>query len=625
MASLVFLANAASAQYILNGSAQQISCNCYTITEEKSDQRGSVWNSNKINLTSSFDFWFNVFLGCKDSSGADGIVFILQANSTSVGNTGGGMGFSGVKPSIGIALDTWENSMWADPSYDHISIQANGDVDHRSDLAGPVPASAVSDNIEDCNWHVLRVAWNADSKTLTAFFDGVLRLQKQIDLVDTIFNGDPEVFWGFSSSTGGFSNRQGFCTALNPIIKTSLQGSDACEGSAVDFSEASESFAPIESYTWNFGDGTTSTEKVPPPHTYTKAGSYPVTLKIRGKDGCEEDSTITLKVASVPTGTLSVYDTCFGLVPRYQFADSNISVSYQWLLDDQPFSTARQPRLTMQSEGPHKLQVVVTSNAGCNPPAVLESRFTINPLPAVRANVTDGCAGEPLSFQGFQTDNRTTVGQWHWRYGDGGTGSSQNTVHRYKAGGQYEVDLSAVSTKGCVSATAKALVSIDMAFADAGHDTAVIIGYPFQLQGAGNGALLWSPAQGLSSATEAKPTVTLTDDQQFVLTATTTKGCVAKDSVLVKTFKGPAIYVPTAFTPNGDGKNETLKPTYVGVKELKQFAVYNRWGQAMFTTKETNRGWDGRTAPSGTYVWLVQAIDSGNRPITIKGTVTIIR
>jgi gliding motility-associated-like protein len=182
-----------------------------------------------------------------------------------------------------------------------------------------------------------------------------------------------------------------------------------------------------------------------------------------------------------------------------------------------------------------------------------------------------------------------------------------------------------VGANGCASDTFSTIANINAAIANAGSDTAVIRGFPFQLNASGNGTFLWSPDVGLSNPAIADPFVTLEDDQQFVLTVTTSEGCVAKDTVLVRTFKGPAIYVPTAFSPNGDGKNETLKPLYVGIKELKQFAVYNRWGQMVFGTKEMNKGWEGRGAPSGTYVWLVQAVNATGQTITNKGTVTIIR
>ncbi len=625
LALLLSIFSAAHSQYILNGSALKVSCNCYTLTNELLNQSGSVWNSNKIDLTNSFDYWFNVFLGCKDADGADGIVFILQPISTSVGTTGEGMGFGGVAPSIGIALDTWQNANLSDPFFDHISIQSNGNINHGADLAGPVPASATSNNIEDCRWHVLRIVWDAPSKTLTGYFDGSQRVQRQVDLVNTIFGGDPLVYWGFTGATGGAVNQQQFCTALNPIFTINNNLNGGCVDKPVQFTEASVSFAPVVGYNWSFGDNTFSIERNPPPKQYAAPGRYAVNLKIRGQDGCEKDSTINVSVGSVPAATLDVFDTCDRNPPRYFFQDSNIGVSYQWLLDDQLFSKERLPQIPTASVGPHRLQVVVTSDFACGPPAAPLASFTVKPLPSVSIDADDGCRGENLLFSGVQTDSQTNIRQWFWSFGDGAISNLQHPVHAYAVGGQYSLTLWAMADNGCASDSAVETVQVSQAIASAGNDTAVITGMPFQLQGSGNGAFLWSPAQGLSDATNSRPVVKLTNDQPFMLTVTTAEGCVAKDTVLVRTFKGPAIYVPTAFTPNGDGKNETLKPLYVGIKELKQFVVYNRWGQVVFRTKETSKGWEARTAPQGVYVWLVEALNADNRPVVEKGTVTVIR
>src|SRR6185503_4738394 len=117
-------------QYIINGNASQETCNCYMLTQNDEFQSGSVWQNNKINLSNPFDFSFNVNLGCVDAEGADGIVFILQPISTGIGSNGQGMGFEGIVPSIGISLDTYQNLPLNDPAYDHISIQANGNIEH---------------------------------------------------------------------------------------------------------------------------------------------------------------------------------------------------------------------------------------------------------------------------------------------------------------------------------------------------------------------------------------------------------------------------------------------------------------------------------------------------------------
>lgn len=610
---------------MLNGSAQKVSCNCYTLTSETGNQSGSVWNSNKINLQQSFDYWFTVFLGCKDGNGADGIVFILQPVSTSVGSSGGGMGFDGVRPSVGIALDTWQNTDFDDPFFDHISIQANGTIHHAADLVPAVQASSTSPNIEDCKWHVLRITWDAATKSLKAYFDGSLRVQKQIDLVADIFSGDPTVFWGFTAATGGAVNLQQFCTALNPQFTTNIAGNGGCEGAPVTFSDASESFAPITDYTWNFGDGTFSTGKTPLPHTYAKPGIYPVNLKIRGQDGCENDSTITITIGSVPRAAVSVFDTCSGLTPRVQVLDTNVGVSYQWMLDSFLIGYTRVPGLGKPGEGEHTLEVMVSSAYGCGAPAVAASTFTIKPLPQVVAAAGDGCIGEDIFFSGLQSDSKTTVSKWLWTFGDGAGTASQQATHRYTTEGQYTGKLWALATNGCTSDTALTTVIINAAKAFAGNDTAVTIGVPLRLNGSGNGTFLWWPPNGLSNPAVSDPLVTPVRNQEYTLTVTTAEGCSAHDTVMVKAYKGPAVYVPTAFTPNGDGKNETLRPVYVGVKELKQFAVYNRWGQQLFSTKEVARGWEGKGMPGGTYVWIVQAVDASGKVMVVKGTVTIVK
>jgi gliding motility-associated-like protein len=621
---LLFLSTDCFAQYILNGTAKKVSCNCYTLTEEVNFQSGSVWNSNKISLNNSFDFWFNVYLGCKDANGADGIVFILQPISTSIGSAGGGMGFEGVQPSIGIALDTWQNFDYNDPAYDHISIQANGVLNHNNDLAGPVPVSSTSDNVEDCKWHVLRIDWDAATHTLKAFFDGVPRVEKQIDLVSTIFNGDPNVFWGFTGATGGAVNLQQFCTALNPIFKTSLSGNNGCEGTAVHFTDASESFAPIVSYNWDFGDGASDNRKTPS-HQYAGPGKYPVNLKIKGQDGCEKDSTITVTIGSIPTAAFQVFDTCAGFLPRVQFQNNNVAVSYQWSLDGTTISTDQQPQLPSLSNGAHQLEVTVTSDFSCGQPAKASSNFAVKPKPQIESQVSDGCIQQTLFFNGVQKDNQTTITQWQWNFGDGGSAASQNTLHQYTMPGEYATKLWAAANDGCLSDTAFATITISAATAFAGHDTAVIKDLPFQLHGVGNGEFLWTPSFGLSDPSSPNPTVTLDNDQEFILRVTTPEGCVAKDTVLIRAFKGPAIYVPSAFTPNGDGKNDILHPVYVGIKELKQFAVFNRWGQMLFTTNNMQKGWEGREAPAGTYVWMIRAVNTLDQSMILKGTVTIIR
>jgi len=625
-------------QYILNGAATKNTCNCYTLTPASFTQAGSVWNANKINLNNPFDFSFNVFLGCQDVNGADGIVFMLQPISTSIGSTGEGMGFMGITPSIGISLDTWQNLNLNDPLYDHISIQANGNPSHGSDLAGPVQASSSNENIEDCQWHVFRISWDPVTHWLRAYFDGQLRVEKQVDMIATIFNNDPNVFWGFTAATGGAHNLQQFCTALNPGFSTNVGANGACFGTPITFTDNSVSFAPIQSWYWDFGDGATSNLRNPPPHLYASPGIYQVREVITGLDGCISDTLKkSITIGSKPIADFQVFDTCMGNPARIVDRSANMVGAinqWTWLLDGVVTANSQQPVLIVSTPGPHTVKLVVKTTVGCESDTVTRT-FIANPAPVINVTAPDGCADRPISFFANQTDNLTTISQWNWNFGDGSTSQLQNPVHNYSHGGNINVQTSATASNGCVSAVANKIINVASVFAKASNDTLILKDVPFLLHvdygGSFNGTpfFLWSPSTGLSNPQVSNPTSVLQDDITYIVTVTSLQGCEAKDSVKITVFKGSAVYVPTGFTPNGDGKNDFLRGLYVGIKKVDYFRIYDRWGQQVFSTNSLSAGWDGTIKgvkqQSGTYVWMLRAEDIAGKIYEMKGTSTLIR
>src|SRR5450432_411307 len=161
--------------YILKGTASKESCNCYQLTPDLPNHSGSAWNKKQIDLGQSFNFVFNVFLGCKDPDGGDGIAFVLQPYSSDLAAITQGIGFENISPSIGIPIDTWQNPVDNDPFFDHIGIYKNGDLVNGSPntLANPVQAIADNPNIEDCQWHLFRIIWDAVTHILSAQIDNV--------------------------------------------------------------------------------------------------------------------------------------------------------------------------------------------------------------------------------------------------------------------------------------------------------------------------------------------------------------------------------------------------------------------------------------------------------------------
>jgi gliding motility-associated-like protein len=109
------------------------------------------------------------------------------------------------------------------------------------------------------------------------------------------------------------------------------------------------------------------------------------------------------------------------------------------------------------------------------------------------------------------------------------------------------------------------------------------------------------------------------------------EACRDSDFVTVRVFNSPkpVIFVPSTFTPNGDGLNDFFHPIVEGMKQIIIFRVYNRWGKLVFSAENTNTKWDGtfqgKPQPQDVYVWTVKAIDYKGTVYFQKGIVTLIR
>ena len=191
--------------------------------------------------------------------------------------------------------------------------------------------------------------------------------------------------------------------------------------------------------------------------------------------------------------------------------------------------------------------------------------------------------------------------------------------------------VSVTDTLGCPKPV-KASVRVNSfrgLFAKAEKDTMIVEGESIQLTGSGGQYYQWSPPDYLSSAFIANPTAKPYGDIMYVLKITNDNNCVDYDSVRVRAFKDADIYVPTAFTPNSDGKNDLFKVYPVGF-DMGYLEIYDRWGNKIFSTTDYTRGWNGTykgiTLNTGTFVWILKGKNKKTGETIIKkGTVTLIR
>jgi gliding motility-associated-like protein len=185
------------------------------------------------------------------------------------------------------------------------------------------------------------------------------------------------------------------------------------------------------------------------------------------------------------------------------------------------------------------------------------------------------------------------------------------------------------NSSGCSDTVLVDLAIQPPVIANAGNDDNAEYNAPYHLSGSGGGLYQWSPANVLNSPFIANPVAILTHDETFVLMVTDEIGCFDLDTVKLRVLKGPTFYVPTAFTPNGDGLNDIFRPTSVGILELDYFRVFNRYGELVFETHDIGKGWDGNykgvKQNIGNYVWTIKGTDRTKKLKTMKGNVVLIR
>src|SRR4029078_8699810 len=139
----------------------------------------------------------------------------------------------------------------------------------------------------------------------------------------------------------------------------------------------------------------------------------------------------------------------------------------------------------------------------------------------------------------------------------------------------------------------------------------------------------WSiPAQGSTTTIRAE------NNQKVLVRVTDVNDCVIKDTAVinVKACNTPenCLVIPSAFTPNQDGKNDKMRPLINGCKILElTFRIYNRWGELIFETKEMGAGWDGThmgvTQSSDVYAYVCYYTGEAGIQRQLKGTFVLIR
>lgn len=349
---------------------------------------------------------------------------------------------------------------------------------------------------------------------------------------------------------------------------------------------------------------------------------YIVTLT---DNGCTNTDTVTVNVLQFITVNAGK-DTLICQTDFINLRPVSFALGYQWTASSgEKVTSEKNPRVQPLVS----TQYYVVANLGkCQARDTVMVRIAPYPVSQAGADAII-CFGNRIQLQG------NVVGStFNWSP----TASlfNANTI-RPVAGPSKTTSyvLSVSDTLGCPK-TVNDTILVTVAptvLANAGKDTAVLVNQPLQLNASGGVRYIWSPETGLDDPSIFNPVAMLDarfDSITYKVRVFSAFGCYSDDEVVVRVFKsGPDIKVPSAFTPNGDGKNDVLRPVTLGITTLNYFRVYNRYGQLIFSTTDRGRGWDGSfngvKQPAGTYVFSAEGSDYQGKTVFRKGTSVLIR
>ncbi|SIT95797.1 hypothetical protein SAMN05660493_00462 [Epilithonimonas bovis DSM 19482] len=215
-----------------NGSTSQISSNELRLTPDAGTQSGNAWSYGKVDFAKSFTISYSAYFGTKDAAGADGIATVFHNSPLGVNATGivgMGIGAQGIANGIVLEIDTFDNGTGVgDIGNDHGQIW----VANNQSGAGLLTTAKDLGNVEDGAYHNIVVNWNFATKTLSFTLDGINAGAYTFPAgtpITSYFGGVSKVYFGYTASTGAFSNDQrirfnSFCSDLPIELDTDNDG-----------------------------------------------------------------------------------------------------------------------------------------------------------------------------------------------------------------------------------------------------------------------------------------------------------------------------------------------------------------------------------------------------------------
>ena len=365
----------------------------------------------------------------------------------------------------------------------------------------------------------------------------------------------------------------------------------------------------------------------------TETGTY--YAELTAATGCSittDPKTITvypLPVAAFSTANLSICTPSDSAILTNNSSIASGNMTYHWTFGDGTSSGEMSPAHVYAQPGNYEIKLLASASGGCSAEA---SQFIlVKPGAAPAFTAQNICTDLDVPLINRTNAPGAPTVNYLWDFGTGDNSTLREPVYAYTTAGTYTIKLS-TSTPACPDVkTVQHIITVTApATAERYPDHPAIINFAEPLQARNIGvSALWTPATYLSNSHVYNPYFKGATEQLYTIQLTTKEHCVTVDTLFVRPYKKIGINVPGAFTPNGDGVNDFLKPILWGIKKVNYFRVFNRYGELLFEMKSDEPGWNGKVKGSlqnmQTVVWIIEAEDVDGKLHQEKGTSILMR
>lgn len=402
-----------------------------------------------------------------------------------------------------------------------------------------------------------------------------------------------------------------------------------CTGTTIQPQGRDNRNLPGTKWTWSYNNQLYNTV-TPPPVTFSQPGNYPVQLTIVSANG--NCSSTDLKYADAiaypslnPTPASS--SICLGNSLQLQ-ANTDAGVQVTWT--NYNISDPNSLTPTVNPTVDTTYHVTAVNSTGCTSEA--DVRVLVSQPFTVTVSDAEVCSGQSVQLH--------ASGAAHYEWSPA-AGLSSTTIANPLAFPEMTTTYQVTGTgnDNCFTDTKTATVTVHpLPVINAGEDIELGVGSSIVLPATGSSDITqieWSPATYLSCINCLTPVATPKQSATYRVTVSNAFGCRSVDDINIKMVcESGVTFLPNTFTPNGDGQNDIFYIRGKGIKSVKTFRIFNRWGQQVF--ERTNfgiedplYGWDGKVngQPSNpdVFIYIAELVCDTNETFTLKGNVMLLR